>query len=348
MIRNKHTQGFTLIELLVVIAIIALLISMLLPALGQAREAGRSIVCQSMIRSLGQGQLAYANENKEYIAGVYSSGADARATGGGSLCFDTTPTTPTSTFDWISPTMGDSGGLPINRAARTLQIFNKYGCASAKVLNQTFFPLTGGAPDRADFDSAEGALRYRQISYLAPAGFHLVSRNAPRGIKFHTPRGSSTASERIQQFPDPATVPDSYEPKLSLMGTQLSNKVLAADGTRYYNRDLRILDFDVDPNPGSAVGNPGFGSFTDSGPIFNNSTAYGRGFAPNDPVNLKLTFRHSGSSINAVFCDGSARTMRNTEAYRRVEYWYPSGSRYTGGTATQESRDAYTVNQIIP
>src|SRR3954469_10509394 len=104
--RTAHQPGFTLIELLVVIAIIALLIAILLPALGKAREAGRSIACASMIRSLGQGQLMYAGDWKYWIAGPYTSGAECQATGGLSVVGDKTPTTPTTTFDWISPTMG--------------------------------------------------------------------------------------------------------------------------------------------------------------------------------------------------------------------------------------------------
>src|SRR6478609_5219622 len=89
----RRERAFTLIELLVVIAIIALLISMLLPALGKAREAGRLIVCSSTLRSMGQAQLMYADGWKEWISTRYTSGAEADATGGSVLLGDRTPTT---------------------------------------------------------------------------------------------------------------------------------------------------------------------------------------------------------------------------------------------------------------
>jgi len=50
---RKEKPGFTLVELLVVISIIALLLSILMPALNVAREKGRTIVCGSNSRSLG-------------------------------------------------------------------------------------------------------------------------------------------------------------------------------------------------------------------------------------------------------------------------------------------------------
>jgi prepilin-type N-terminal cleavage/methylation domain-containing protein/prepilin-type processing-associated H-X9-DG protein len=60
--RAQRPRAFTLIELLVVIAIIALLIGILLPALGKARDGGRNIKCQSHIRNIGVALLAYAND----------------------------------------------------------------------------------------------------------------------------------------------------------------------------------------------------------------------------------------------------------------------------------------------
>jgi prepilin-type N-terminal cleavage/methylation domain-containing protein/prepilin-type processing-associated H-X9-DG protein len=60
----QRRRGFSLIELLVVIGIIAMLISILLPAMNKAREQGRSVVCKSNLRQLYLALLNYSNENK--------------------------------------------------------------------------------------------------------------------------------------------------------------------------------------------------------------------------------------------------------------------------------------------
>jgi prepilin-type N-terminal cleavage/methylation domain-containing protein/prepilin-type processing-associated H-X9-DG protein len=59
--------GFTLIELLVVIAIIALLMSILFPALNRAREQGKRSVCLNNLRSLQLAWIMYADENDDKI-----------------------------------------------------------------------------------------------------------------------------------------------------------------------------------------------------------------------------------------------------------------------------------------
>lgn len=73
----RRSAAFTLIELLVVIAIIALLISILLPSIGAAREAGRQVACASNLRQLAIAGLNYASGNRGYYC---SGGFDNRMT----------------------------------------------------------------------------------------------------------------------------------------------------------------------------------------------------------------------------------------------------------------------------
>ena len=60
-------RGFTMVELLVVIGIIVVLIAMLMPALGKARQAAQATMCTSGVRQIALGWVYYASENRGFL-----------------------------------------------------------------------------------------------------------------------------------------------------------------------------------------------------------------------------------------------------------------------------------------
>ena len=67
----KHC--FSLIELLIVIAVIAILVSLLLPALNGAREKAYELSCKSNLKMIGTASTSYSADNNDWIVYVYDS-----------------------------------------------------------------------------------------------------------------------------------------------------------------------------------------------------------------------------------------------------------------------------------
>lgn len=94
---QSNRNGFTLVELLVVISIIALLISILLPSLGKAREQAKAVKCAANLRAVGQGVATYLAENNGVFPPSYTY---PRNTTGGIDLLQASQSVPNGYLHW--------------------------------------------------------------------------------------------------------------------------------------------------------------------------------------------------------------------------------------------------------
>jgi prepilin-type N-terminal cleavage/methylation domain-containing protein/prepilin-type processing-associated H-X9-DG protein len=296
MIKSTSRGGFTLIELLVVIAIIGVLIALLLPAVQSAREAARRMQCTNNLKQLGLACANYADINGVFPSGGFKSqAAEIGGACGGSH--------EQSFFIGLLPFM-EQGPLynafnasigytsPSNTTVCSTAI-SAVSCPSdpeASLVQSTFRASYGGQYD----------MRY--TSYRGNAGtFYAVSRyTSPRCSNFAAMRAAANGVIYLYSAVSIAQISD---------GT--SNTMLASEIA--YSKLPANERWDwvwwASGNNADTLGNTLY-------PINPQKKLNTEAYQGNLGINVKILYHGFSSNhpggVNAAFCDGSVRFLKDT------------------------------------
>jgi len=323
---SPRRKGFTLVELLVVIGIIALLISILLPALGKARAAAQSAQCLANLRSMGQAMMIYVSENKGYLPG---SGATS------GLCIfnpnaayatqytatSVPPEAPIDPFDYFAPLtkmmrIKAKNAASPNAADRYKDYMGMQQFVCPSYVGVISGPYAG-APDAGAIQS---------VSYCTGWAMLVTSGNPTPGV---------TGATRISTGATWPVLPSGYAPKITRVG-QGAEKIFAADGAKFSTNSI-VPDYNLTLPMTSGWASTNYSSFSnysDFGPWSITTSSYDRSWAKQNSKSgnfdsRNLSFRHGGKGtnlrLNAVFYDGHADNMEELTV-SNPRLWLPKGT----------------------
>ncbi len=363
--RKNNRRAFTLVELLVVIGIIAVLVSILLPALNRARAQADSVKCLANLRSLGQAMILYVGENKGWIPGSgltsgrhlwvpNAAGTSAVLVTGYGI--NNAPLV-NEALDWAGPLarmmqLKNSALLADDPKARFLWYVNNVDAFKCPSYYGTIATAntTGGFTDLGpqpafSYNTANAFMLAPNASYPSGAGNGFVGNvstpgGAPAGPYWTTPQG--------------------YVPRITKVGAS-SEKVFMADGARR-SRNFSASAFQI--TYGLAVSlqtlNTNESMYTDWGPFFANTRSYGRTSLPVNtasPTALDtrvLSMRHgknaarsSGGLVrfNLVFFDGHAENVDDVTG-ANPNWWLPRGTVWAAAQFNQADSSGTGAKQM--
>jgi prepilin-type N-terminal cleavage/methylation domain-containing protein len=374
--KSERRTGFTLVELLVVIGIIALLISILLPALSKAQKAAQAAKCMGNLRAMAQAMQIYAAEYKGAIIGSGCTSGSAffpqqfqtvilngvlPAYKNGNIPGDQ-PIYPT---DYMTPmivqTRLGAGMLKDpNESDRFYEYMNiplfqcpSYRDVSVKPLTSTW---AGTVP---------------APSYVTAWAFLMTGP-----FQANLNLGGQTGVVRISSASIFPQTPPQYVPRISNVG-DAARKIFMADGAKGFNNKTAkamgvaplpfgTYDLTIGVASSSWYNDNGgtIGCFTDLGPWSVMSGAYDRSrnpanssafSTPSSMANVDprlLAYRHGGTRngtfrMNAVFYDGHGESMSEIES-ANPSLWVPRNTVLTASPPAKAYAYPDTVQQYDP
>jgi len=303
--RRRGRSAFTLIELLVVISIIALLIGILLPVLGTARESARNVQCQAHLSGAGQGMFNYTAESNDWIPGPNTSGAEL------TIADDLTaarrgPTSPLQNTDWVSPSLGRSLGFQSDPGERLVKMFNnEFKCPTNDVQYDPTAVSTG-----TGFSIPVPSEGLSFSSYSAMMGFH-VWKARETGDRDRGITAVDTPGTIIHQYRN--GLDRSYRPRIDRVG-QASEKIFAMDGARFVNNpdSVTYSDGEYADDGGNWMSYGPALTFTTSGTSLTGEPwrfQVSGGSPSVDREYEKFAYRHPNQTVNAVHFDGHVENL---------------------------------------